>query len=97
MFDTIEMNVVTLLFSLQSLQTKQLNLLSRLDELDQECTSLGEELRDVKGSRDQLMGEVEKIRKECVVLKNQLEEQEVSVVSTLHGLLVPYIYMYMAY
>ena len=67
---------------LQSLQTKQADLLTRLDELDQECAGLRETLEEVEEHRHKLQVEVEDIQSRCSGLQKQLQEEQVGWVKT---------------
>ena len=63
--------------SSKSLQAKQANLLSRLDELDQDCAGLREELGQMEGSRQKLQNEVKNIQTHCNELQHRLEAEQV--------------------
>lgn len=52
-------------------------MLRHLDELDQECSNLHEELRGAVTSRDVLQAEVDRIQNECTQLQGRLLEEEV--------------------
>lgn len=52
-------------------------MLRHLDELDQECSNLHEELRGAITSRDMLQAEVDRIQNECTQLQGRLLEKEV--------------------
>ena len=64
---------------LKSLQGKQASLLYRLDELDQECAGLREELEQVEGSRQKLQEEVKEMQNHCDELKEQLCAEQVII------------------
>ena len=64
--------------SLQSLVAKQAAILSRLDDLDQECSDLKEELWKVNNDRGELSSEVAEIQAQCTRLQQQLESEKVS-------------------
>ena len=63
----------------KSLQGKQASLLTRLDELDQECVGLREELEQVEGSRQKLQEEVRDMQTHCDELQQQLHVEEVKI------------------
>ena len=70
------------MFPLQTLKRKQAALLSQLDELDQECSSLREEVTEVRVHRQKLEEELQGLQESHQQLQLQFREKEVSVEKT---------------
>ncbi len=62
---------------LQALVSKQVPLLTRLDQLDEECGALHERLWGVESEREELRGKLADMQMQCVGLKGELASEKV--------------------
>ena len=77
------------MFLLQTLKRKQAALLSQLDELDQECSSLREEVTEVRVHRQKLEEELQGLQESHQQLQLQFREKEVSVDKSIYKYVAP--------
>ena len=71
------------IFLVQSLQSKQESLLSRIDTLDRENTELKEQVSTLEEEKDQFEDQLSEEKREVTSLQKKLKDKKVTTVFTL--------------
>lgn len=65
---------------MQTMKSKQSALLNRLDALDEECTTLKEELVQVESSRERLACDLQQVQTQYSQVQQRLNTEQVGMV-----------------